>query len=511
MFRKKVLLSTVLAISFLGCIEDAVAQTNADKPKVVSEKLEEKFANVSSKLTSNNANPLLDFIFTADPTAVEYNGRIYVYATNDHQQYEKVGKDGKNSYEHIRSLVMMSSDDMVNWTYHGLINTAKLAPWSQNSWAPSITSRLEADGKTHFYLYYANSGIGTAMLTATSPVGPWSDPLGKNIIDRSVPGVDVDAPFDPGVLIDDQGTGWLTFGGGTPKTKYMPDNARIVKLGADMISLASDIAKIPAPYFNEASDLNFINGTWVYSYCTSWDERTEWPYSNIAKPTACNISYMTSKTPLNQDSWKYRDNYFKNTGEVKVGPFTNNHTHLFKFKEKYYITYHAMYLQDYFDTKGGFRNVGIEPIQVDEGNGVNIPMVDATFKGPAQLNPLNPFVLQQAETTAGTSGQVQFEADGNPGNMVAIGKIDKQCLMVRGADFSKQIPAQFEARVKGKGKIDVYVNNLKGKPVVSLVSDGNDWTTLSKKIEMKIDKGVGNIYFVFSGEGFLFDEWKFIY
>ena len=235
------------------------------------ENLEEKFANVSPKLLTNNANPLLDFIFTADPTAVEYNGRIYVYATNDHQQYEKVGKDGKNSYEHIRTLVMMSSDDMVNWTYHGLINTAELAPWSQNSWAPSITSRLEADGKTHFYLYYSNSGGGSAVLTSTSPVGPWSDPLGKNIVDRSVPGVDVGAPFDPGVLIDDQGTGWLTFGGGTPKTEYMPDNARIVKLGADMISLASNVSKIPAPYFNEASDLNFINGTWVYSYCTSWD------------------------------------------------------------------------------------------------------------------------------------------------------------------------------------------------------------------------------------------------
>ena len=284
------------------------------------ENLEEKFANVSPKLTSNNANPLLDFMFTADPTAVEYNGRIYVYATNDHQQYEKVGKDGKNSYEHIRTLVMMSSDDMVNWTYHGLINTAKLAPWSPNSWAPSITSRLEADGKTHFYLYYSNGGGGSAVLTSTSPVGPWSDPLGKNIVDRSVPGVDVDAPFDPGVLIDDQGTGWLTFGGGTPKTKYMPDNARIVKLGADMISLASDVAKIPAPYFFEASDLNFINGTWVYTYNTNWEERTEWPYSNIDKPTKCNMSYMTSKTPLNPDSWKYRDNYFKNTGDVNVGP-----------------------------------------------------------------------------------------------------------------------------------------------------------------------------------------------
>jgi arabinoxylan arabinofuranohydrolase len=136
-------------------------------------------------------------------------------------------------------------------------------------------------------------------------------------------------------------------------------------------------------------------------------------------------------------------------------------------------------------------------------------MVSATFKGPSQLNLLNPFVVQQAETTAGTSGHVQFDTVGIVGNMVAKGQIDKQVLMVRGADFSKQIPAKFEARVKGKGKIDVYVNNLKGPAIVSLTCDEKDWTTLSKKIELNINKGVGNIYFVFKGEGFLFDEWKF--
>jgi arabinoxylan arabinofuranohydrolase len=509
MFRQKVLVSVMVAMSLLGCKKSTQAQVNADEPKEVNEDLEVKFANVSPKLTSNNANPLLDFMFTADPTAIEHNGRIYVYATNDHQQYENVGKDGKNHYGHIRSLVMMSTDDMVNWTYHGIINTAKLSPWTFNSWAPTIASRLEADGKTHFYLYYSNSGVGTAMLTSTSPVGPWSDPLGKNLVDRSVPGVDCESPFDPGVVIDDQGTAWLAFGGGKPKTKYLPDNSRIVKLGTDMKSLASNVAKIPAPYFFEASDLNFIDGTWVYTYNTSWDPRTEWPYG-VDKPTQCSMCYMTSKTPLDQNSWKYHDNYFKNPGDYKIGPYTNNHTHLFKFKGINYIAYHAMYLQDYFGTKGGFRNVGIDEVQVDEKD-VNIYMGKATFKGTSQLNTLNPFVLQQAETTAGTSGQVQFEAVGNPGNMVAKGKVDKQCLMVRGGDFSKQIPVKFEARVKGKGRIDVYVNSLKGPALVSLICDVNEWTTLSKKIERTIDKGVGNIYFVFNGKDFLFDEWKFIY
>ncbi|MCR8558835.1 family 43 glycosylhydrolase [Mucilaginibacter sp. BJC16-A38] len=488
-----------------------VKQIEVSQPD--NQNLLSKFAIVSPKLLTNSGNPLLDFMFTADPTAIAYNGRVYVYATNDNQQYLKVGPGGTNSAESIRSLVMMSSDDMVNWTYHGLINTAKLAPWTASSWAPSIESRMEADGKTHFYMYYSNNAFGSAVLTSTSPVGPWKDPLGKAIVDHSVPGVDVDVPFDPGVVIDKQGTGWLVFGGGAKKTPYMPGNARIVKLGADMISLASSISQIPAPYFNEASDLNFINGTWVYTYCTNWDKRDVWPYSNILAPTACNISYMTSKTPLDSGSWKYGDNYFKNPGEHpvgdNVGPYTNNHSHLFTFQGKWYFAYHAMYLQDYFNTKGGFRNVGIEVAPMDTTNGVKIPMINATFKGPSQTKLLNPFVLQQAETTAGTSGHVTFDTAGIVGNMVAIAQIDKQVLMVRGADFSKQIPAKFEARVKGTGQIDVYVNNLKGPALVSLKCDAKDWTTLSAQIQQNIPKGVGNIYFVFYGEGFLFDEWKF--
>jgi arabinoxylan arabinofuranohydrolase len=80
-----------------------------------------------------------------------------------------------------------------------------------------------------------------------------------------------------------------------------------------------------------------------------------------------------------------------------------------------------------------------------------------------------------------------------------------------GSRFEQKISAKFEARVKGKGRIDVYVNSLKGPALVSLTCDGKEWTTLSKKIERKIHKGGGNIYLVFNGADFLFDKWKFIY
>ena len=57
-------------------------------------------AQTSPKMGTDNANPVLDFLFTADPTSVEYDGRLYVYGTGDHEQYEKAEKNG---YEKIYS------------------------------------------------------------------------------------------------------------------------------------------------------------------------------------------------------------------------------------------------------------------------------------------------------------------------------------------------------------------------------------------------------------------------
>lgn len=45
------------------------------------------------KLGLGSHNPLIDFQFTADPTAVEYEGRLYVYGTNDQQQFEQAERN----------------------------------------------------------------------------------------------------------------------------------------------------------------------------------------------------------------------------------------------------------------------------------------------------------------------------------------------------------------------------------------------------------------------------------
>ena len=462
----------------------------------------------SPKMMNNNGNPLLDFNFNADPTAVEHEGRLYVYATNDHQQLDIVGPEGNNGYQHIHSLVMMSTDDMVNWTFHGYIDVKSLSPWGIASWAPSITKRVEADGKTHFYLYYSNCGVGVGMLTATSPVGPWTDPLGKNVVDKQSEGLgNCGAPFDPGVVVDDEGRGWLSFGGGSNQfgTEYNPGNARIVRLADDMMHLDSPITEIKAPYHFEANELNYINGTWVYTYNTSWVERKEWPLE-IEKPSICCMSYMTSKTPLDTDSWEYQANYFKNPMDYGFLP-SNNHTHLHKFQGEYYLLYHTLVLEEHRNGKGGFRSVCIDKIKVDEEN-LTIHMGEATRTGVDQLKPLYPFNWVQAETVAATHN-IRFVPTGRPGDTAAACHTDGQILKIRGVDFHTA-PQEVNVVERGPGKLTVRLDHPKeGQIITNLSFEGDEWKEVTEKITVPVS-GQHDLFFITSEGDFQFDKWKFI-
>ena len=127
----------------------------------------------------------------------------------------------------------------------------------------------------------------------------------------------------------------------------MPGNARIVRLGKDMISLDSDIMPIPAPYHFEANELNVWAGkTWSIPNCTSWRERTNWPsYGGISEaPSACSICYMVSDTPLDPDSWTYKGEYLANPGTFGY-PYGNNHSHLQNSVMLINLLYHTQGLE----------------------------------------------------------------------------------------------------------------------------------------------------------------------
>ena len=441
----------------------------------------------SPKLGKGMANPLLDFHYIADPTAIEYNGRLYVYGTNDHKQYE--AGTPTNSYEAINSLVVISTDDMANWTYHGLIDVKSVAPWIAASWAPTIISKPQADGSTLFSLYFSNSGMGSGVIQATSPLGPWTSPLNGNLTDG----------FDPGAVVDDNGDAWLAYGSGTGK---------IVKLGEDLHSIAAGPVLPPTPYHFEANELNYINGTYVYTYNNDWSDHTPWNYGG-EKPTGCSMIYFTSKTPLDANSWTYGANYFKNTGENGMN-YGNNHTHLHKYQGKWYLFYQANNLEASIGTNGGFRSIYVDEIEVDETN-VVIKECKPTFEGVKAIKNLDPYTVQYAATAAATLGIVHEQADGE-GHMVAkvgtpstIAPVPAEGIIeVRNVDFNGT-SNELKCLLKGNGSVTLRLDDKDGADLTTVSSTADSWQTLHAPLSSLLS-GTHTVYFIMKGD-VLFDKW----
>ena len=445
------------------------------------------------KLGTNRANPLLDFHYIADPTAIEYNGRLYVYGTNDHQQYE--AGTASNTYEAINSLVVISTDDMVNWTYHGLIDTKSICSSWENfmaSWAPTIISKKQSDGTTLFSLYFSNSGIGSGVIQAKSPLGPWTSPLTENLTDG----------FDPGAVVDDNGDAWLAYGNGTGK---------IVKLGEDLHSIVAGPVLPPTPNHFEANELNYINGTYVYTYNNDWTdpEKVTWTYGGT-KPTACCMLYFTSKTPLDATSWTYGANYFKNTGENGMN-YGNNHTHLHKYQGKWYLFYQSNDLEPSLGTNGGFRSIYVDEIEVDETN-VIIKECTPTFTGVSAIKNFDPYTKQYAATCAATYGIVHEQAAGN-GHMVAkVGSPNMTAdvptegiIEVRNVNFADGL-GSLKMLVKGNGSVSMRLDDKDGADLLTISSTGDSWQTKTANYDGTVS-GVHTVFFVLTGS-VLFDTWQ---
>lgn len=456
--------------------------------------------------SAKSTNPLVDHLFCADPTTVEHAGRLYVYGTNDHQEYEHNGRGAKNTYGSIKSLVVLSTADMVNWTVHAALDVQAVAPWIYAAWAPSIVSRVEADGRTRFYLYFSNSGCGVGVITATSPLGPWSDPLGRNLVDHQTPGLgDCEAPFDPGVVLDPAGTGWLAFGGGSKNktgSDWQPGNARLVRLGADLLSLDSPVIALQAPYHFEANELNVLDGSLVYTYNTNWVAREHWPEPQAPVPGACSMAYMVSRTPLEPDSWEYRHHYFRNPGDFGLD-YCNNHTRLQQFRGHWYLFFHSLSLQRSMKEKGGYRNLCVTELEVDE------PALDIQPAVPGRhgIKPrwtLNAFAAQSGATAWRTAG-LRFVPWPGLAGLVAQGR-EGSWLAIRQADFATGA-ARMVLQAWGRGRIVLRADALDGADLGLLELDSDSPVEQTIALAPALE-GVHDLYLVMSGQDCHLAGWR---
>ena len=109
-----------------------------------------KLSDVIKPLTDHN--PLMVQRFGADPYALVYDGRVYIYMTGDDIMYNEDGSVKENNYSNIYTLNVISSADLVNWTDHGSVYAASSkgqATWGSNSWAPAAAYK-NIDGKVFY-------------------------------------------------------------------------------------------------------------------------------------------------------------------------------------------------------------------------------------------------------------------------------------------------------------------------------------------------------------------------
>lgn len=414
--------------------------------------------------------PIYSQEYTADPTAVEYNGRLYVYLSHD------VDATANQSTYNIPEIICISTDDMKNWTDHGVVFNAKNdSKWASVSWAPSIVYR-----NNKFYMYYGNGGNGIGVAVSDSPTGPFKDPRSSALITGSTPGVQPSSNmwlFDPGAFVDDDGQAYLYFGGNGQ------NNVRAIKLGSDMISTVGSAAQLSAPRFFEASELHKYKDNYYYLYASDFSQ------------SASKIEYMMSKSPMSGFTYK---------GVVLSNPpdnyGNNNHAVIIEFKDNWYCVYHNRNLGKQRGVETNYqRNAAIDQMFFNSDG--TIKEVVPTVDGLKQLKYVDPFVKNVAVNMYKESG-TETEPCGEGGlNISEIQNGD--WVQVKGVDF-KDGATDFEARVASNtsgGNIEIRLDSASGKLVGTCKVDGTGgWQTYTTKTcSISGATGVHDVFFKFTG------------
>lgn len=464
-------------------------------------------------------NPLITHRYGADPYAIVYEGRVYLYMSGDTLQYDEEGKVAPNTFGKICTINVISSEDLVNWTDHGSIHAAGphgASVWGNNSWAPAVAYKT-INGITKFFIYFANGGNGIGVLTSDSPTGPFTDPIGKALISRNTKNcADVLWLFDPAVLVDDDQRAYLYFGGGVPKHQCAnPGTGRVVELAEDMISLVGEPKTLDIPFLFEDSGINKIGHTYYYSYCSNW--QVDAKSTEKLGISNAQIVCMTSDNPMGP--FKLQGPILKNPGDY-FGCYGTNHHCMFEFQGKLYMAYHTQVLENKQSISGGYRCTHIDKVTFNEDGRIN--MIEATETGVEQYKKLNPYQRVEAETMAVVGGSIDTVPCSEQsilcgsGNM-AVSKIKTgSFICVRGVDFGNIGAGRFTASVRAdsgqEGAVMIKVDGLEGRTAGYLTvspTEHNEFQEITVELDKKIC-GIHDISFVFYGEGYEIDYWYFI-
>ena len=283
--------------------------------------------------------PLVTHIYTADPSAHVFNGKIYVYPSHD---LEHDGEDNDDGDEYQMEDYHILSMDNVDapCVDNGEALNMRDVPWvSKQMWAPDCAFK---NGK--YYLYFPARDkdlrfhIGVAV--SDSPVGPFKPE--DNYIKGSF-------SIDPAVLVDDDGSAYIYFGGlwGGQLEKWqtgefvenpaeIPADAKalgpqVAKLTDDMLQFADGPEEITIidengePIKAGDEDRRYFEGPWMHKYNGKY-------YLSYSTGTTHYLVYAIGDSPKGPFTYQGR------ILEPVIG-WTTHHS-IVEYEGKWYLFYH---------------------------------------------------------------------------------------------------------------------------------------------------------------------------
>lgn len=359
-------------------------------------------------------NPILkNDTFVPDVEAhVWADGRIYLYGSFDLQ--------GKLTYCSDKYHVY-SSDDMVNWTDHGVAFSLADTDWAKDSGALYAPDCAYRNGT--YYLYYCIPDGRCGVASSKSPCGPFTD-IGP---------IEHVLGIDPAVLIDDDGQAYLYWG--------QFDNVRVAKLKDNMTEIDPETAVQPlsvAEYeFHEGSSVRKINGKYYFLFTDTHRHGNR----------ATSLGYAVSDNPMT--GFKYGGIIVDNFG---CDPKTwNNHGSMECFHGQWYLFYHR---STYASQNS--RHVCVEPITINPDG--SIDEVHMTSSGAGTAIPAAQVI--PACYACGLSGNVRIAGDEDSEHVLVLNGIRPDDIAVyRYLQFNGETHFRVRMKADGDCRLELYLDD----------------------------------------------------
>jgi hypothetical protein len=285
--------------------------------------------------------PIVTHVFTADPSAHVFNGKLYVYPSHDREN-DIEDNDNGDQYDMNDYHVFSMEEVGGPVTDHGVALKQEDIPWVQKQlWAPDAACK---NGK--YYLFFPardKEGIfRVGVATGDKPEGPFkpeAEPIKGSF------------SIDPASFVDEDDSAYLYFGGiwggqlQCWKTgKFIREDyetmeaqsgnalcAKVAKLSDDMTSFASDVQDVVIldeagePIKAADHDRRFFEAAWVHKYNGKY-------YFSYSTGDTHYLCYAIGDSPLGPFTYGGR------ILEPVIG-WTTHHS-IAEFKGKWYLFYH---------------------------------------------------------------------------------------------------------------------------------------------------------------------------